>query len=84
MLMGKIKIHEIAKELNITSKEVLEKAKELGIEAKSHLSGVEETEAQKIRDSFSTGTKKIAEEKKEKQQPANHVIIRREIVVSDE
>ena len=82
--MGKIKIHEIAKELNITSKEVLEKAKELGIEAKSHLSGVEETEAQKIRDSFSTGTKKIAEEKKEKQQPANHVIIRREIVVSDE
>ena len=40
-LLGKIKIHEIAKKFNLTSKEVLEVANELNIEAKSHLSGVE-------------------------------------------
>ena len=40
--MGKIKIHEIAKKLGLTSKEVLERAQELNMEVKSHLSGVEE------------------------------------------
>ena len=47
-LLGKIKIHEIAKKLNLTSKEVLEIANKLNIEAKSHLSGIEEEEAKKI------------------------------------
>ena len=51
-LLGKIKIHEIAKKLGITSKEVLEVAQKLNIEAKSHLSGVEEDEANKIEKSF--------------------------------
>ena len=46
--MGKIKIYDIAKKLNLTSKEVLEVAKKLNIDAKSHLSGVEEDEAKKI------------------------------------
>ena len=46
--MGKIKIHEIAKKLNLTSKEVLDIAKILNIDVKSHLSGVEEEEAKKI------------------------------------
>ena len=46
--MGKIKIHEIAKKLNLTSKEVLEVANKLNIEAKSHLSSVTEEEAGKI------------------------------------
>ena len=47
-LLGKIKIHELAKKLNLTSKEILEIAKKLNIEAKSHLSGVEDDEAKKI------------------------------------
>ena len=47
-LLGKIKIHEIAKKLNLTSKEVLDIAKKLNIEAKSHLSGVDEEEAKRI------------------------------------
>ena len=40
--MGKIKIHEIAKELNLASKEVIAKANELNIQVKSHFSGVTE------------------------------------------
>ena len=47
--MGKIKIHELAKELNLTSKEVIAKANELGIEAKTHMSAVEDNDADKIR-----------------------------------
>ena len=47
MLLGKIKIHEIAKKLNLTSKEVLEVANMLKIDAKSHLRGVTEDDAKK-------------------------------------
>ena len=48
MLLGKIKLYDIAKELNLTSKEVLELAKKLNIDAKSHLSAVDEADAVKI------------------------------------
>ncbi len=67
--MGKIKIHEIAKLLGLGSKEVVAKAQELGIEATSHLSSVEEEQANKIKASFKGGEKKtIAKtEKKEEQ-----------------
>lgn len=70
--MGKIKIYDIAKKLGLTSKEVLEIAKKLNIEAKSHLSGVEEDEANKIENEISKktgkGTKKqvVKEEKADK------------------
>ena len=47
-LLGKIKIHEIAKKLNTSSKEIIEVANRLNINAKSHLSGIEEEEAKKI------------------------------------
>ena len=50
--MGKWKIHEIAKELGLGSKEIIKKAQELGIEVTSHLSSVEEEIAQKIKESF--------------------------------
>ena len=46
-LLGKVKIHEIAKELDLTSKEIIEKAKKLGIEVKNHMSSVEEEYAKK-------------------------------------
>ncbi len=62
--MGKLKIHEIAKEIGLGSKEIIAKAKELGIEVTSHLSSVDEGLAQKIKDSF--GGKANKEEKKQK------------------
>ena len=68
MLLGKIKIHEIAKNLNLTSKEVLEIANTLKIEAKSHMSGVTEEEAKKIEENF---TQKQNKEKKEKKNMPN-------------
>ena len=87
--MGNIKIHEIAKELGVNSKEVLEKAKKLGIEVKSHLSSVDEEIAKKIRGSFKEKEEKpVAKNKKEVKKDKNategHVIIRREVIVSEE
>ena len=61
-LLGKIKIYEIAKKLNLTSKEVLEVAQELDIDVKSHLSGIEEEEAKKIEERLS-GNKSKKQEK---------------------
>lgn len=48
-MSGKIAIYELAKELGLSNKELLEKAKTIGIEPKSHLSRVEPTEASRIR-----------------------------------
>ena len=61
--MGKIKIHEIAKKLGLTSKEILEIATNLKIEAKSHLSGVTEEEANKIENEILSQNKNIEKNK---------------------
>ena len=110
--MGKIKIHEIAKKLGLTSKEVLDIAISLKIEAKSHLSGVTEEEAKQIeqnigskKENKETSTKndnnvsektaknekkeknkdsKKKEEKESKKEEKAPVIIRREVIVTDE
>ena len=89
--MGKIKIHEIAKKLGLTSKEVLEKAQQLKIDVKSHLSGVDEIQAKTIEDSFGQKSdnkkpNKKSENKKEKKESKDEapVIIRREVIISEE
>lgn len=71
MLLSNIKIHEIAKKLNLNSKEVLERAQKLGFDVKSHLSGVTDEIAKKIEESFNSkhmnkSVPKKAENKKEK------------------
>ena len=94
-LLGKIKIHEIAKKLGLASKEVLEAANNLKIEAKSHLSGVSEEEAKKIEKILtSKNIKKQGKERKEevekstKKKSAENekapVIIRREVIIEEE
>ncbi len=47
--MGKMKIHELAKEIDKTSKEIITVAQELGIEAKSHMSSLEDKDIEKIK-----------------------------------
>ena len=79
--MGKIKIYELAKELNLTSKEVIEKANKLGIEAKTHMSTVDETQAKKIKEQF---VKKPAEKPAKKEEKKAPVIIRREVIITEE
>jgi translation initiation factor IF-2 len=45
VLMSNVKVHELAKELNMTSKELLDRLKSMGIEAKSHMSVLTEIDA---------------------------------------
>ena len=47
--MGKIRIYELARNLNMTNKQLLEKLEALGMPAKSHMSSVDETEVDSIR-----------------------------------
>ena len=82
--MGKKKIHEIAKELDLTSKELIEKAKQLGIEVKNHLSSVDEEIAQKIKNSFGKKVKKEEQKEDKKAKNETPVIIRREVIISEE
>ncbi|VEE11381.1 translation initiation factor IF-2 [Streptococcus milleri] len=62
--MSKVRLYEIAKELGKESKEIVARAKELGIEVKSHASSVESEIATRITASFS----QAAAPKKEKTQ----------------
>ena len=61
--MSKKRLYEIAKELGKESKEVVARAKELGLDVKSHSSSVEEAVAAKIAASFKSAAAPKAEAK---------------------
>jgi translation initiation factor IF-2 len=50
--MSKVRIYELAKKLNKQSKEILDELVKLGIEGKTHTSGIEEDVAKRITDAF--------------------------------
>ncbi|TGB43391.1 translation initiation factor IF-2 N-terminal domain-containing protein, partial [Mycolicibacterium peregrinum] len=54
MAAGKARVHELAKELGVTSKELLAKLKEQGEFVKSASSTVEPPVARRLRESFGT------------------------------
>ncbi|VJY44010.1 translation initiation factor IF-2 [Streptococcus pneumoniae] len=87
--MSKKRLYEIAKELGKESKEVVARAKELGLDVKSHSSSVEEAVAAKIAASFKPAAapkveakpaapKVSAEKKTEKSEPAKPVVAKEE------
>ncbi len=63
--MGKLKVYELAKEMNLSNTEMLEKINKLGINVKSHLSTLEESEVNKIKGI--DNKKAVKEEKKQEQ-----------------
>ncbi len=65
----KVKIHVLAKDLNISSKELLGLLKKEGIEAKSALSSITEAEAQKAKKAIQSKKQKKEPTKKEKKAP---------------
>ena len=87
--MSKKRLYEIAKELGKESKEVVARAKELGLDVKSHSSSVEEAVAAKIAASFKPAAapkaeakpaapKASAEKKAEKSEPAKLAVAKEE------
>ncbi|MFS9016756.1 translation initiation factor IF-2 [Streptococcus cristatus] len=74
--MSRIRLYEIAKELGKESKEVVARAKELGLEVKSHSSSVEEEASQRIKASFATKeVVKPLPEKEVNSQPAPKKVV---------
>ena len=64
--MSKTRVYELAKELKLPSKDIIEKAKQLGITYNSHMSTMEDGEVSKIKASISTkkeAPKKVVEKK---------------------
>ena len=89
--MGKMKVHELAKKLDKTSKEIIAIAQELGAEVKSHMSSIEEDIVSKIENKVkgvkstdNKDTKKIQEKETKKEKNDEPVIIRRQVIISDE
>jgi translation initiation factor IF-2 len=60
--VAKVRIYEIARDLDLESKDVLEKARELGLDVKTASSGVEEDDAALIRLAFDGSTDAVAAE----------------------
>jgi len=48
--MTKVRVYELAKELNISSKELIEKIEDLNIEVNSHMSSISSEEAELIKE----------------------------------
>jgi translation initiation factor IF-2 len=75
--MPKVRIYELAKKLNKQSKEILDELARIGIEGKTHTSGIEEDIAKRIADAFSPKApkEKVAPEalKKAGEMPAGKV-----------
>lgn len=91
------KLYEIAKDLNMKNKEVIEVAKEIGIDIKNHLNSITEDEEKKLLEKISNRSDKKEKVKKEteikknkenkKEQEKNNqeqVIIRREVILKEE
>lgn len=57
--MSKTRVYELAKTLEISNKELLEKLKEMGIEAKSHSSGLEQESVDKVLAAFGKRLKNL-------------------------
>ena len=65
-LLGKMKLYELAKNLNLTSKELLEKAREMGMNIKSHLSNLEEEDVEKLKKNVSSTNSTVNKKTEEK------------------
>ena len=78
--MGKIKVHERAKELGMQSKELVDKLINMQYDVKNHMSSLDDSDAEKIRKHFKGEKENTADSaKKNKKVPVSPVIIRREV-----
>lgn len=78
--MAKIRVFELARDLNMTNKVLLERMRDLDISVISHLSSLEDEDVAKIRENVIGGKQKKAEAK----QPRPIIIRRRRETVPDE
>lgn len=89
--MGKTKIYELAKEMDIESKKLMDIAIKNGIEVKSHLSSISDEDCEKlkkiVKGNFSKKMEKPNNDNKKDKSKKNTetpVIIRREIIINED
>ncbi len=68
--MAKIRVHELAKELEKENKDIIAALQKIGVEIKSHMSNVEEEDAGKVRAMFAAKKTEKAEPKPEPEKEA--------------
>ena len=78
--MGKIKVYELAKELGMQSKELVDKLINMKYDIKNHMSSLEDSDVEKIRKQLKNEKESSSDSaKKNKKVPVSPVIIRREV-----
>lgn len=70
--MAKERIYEVAKELGIDNKDVVQKAKDLGFDVKNHMSSIEDSQVKQLKSSFQNSAP--VEKKQEKLNTKNSKI----------
>ncbi len=85
--MGKLKLYELAKEMDVSSKDLLEQAKQMGINIKSHLSVLSDKDIKNLKENYKKPEKNNMKKDNKKvngQKKDNPVIIRREVIIEEE
>src|SRR5210317_543825 len=62
--MAKLRVYELAKELEIPNTDLLERIESLGIQIKGHMSSLDEEQAQLLRDTVTGRAQQLIEEKR--------------------
>ncbi|MGD8923338.1 MAG: translation initiation factor IF-2 [Syntrophobacterales bacterium] len=62
--MAKLRVYELAKELDMANKELVERISDLGIQIKGHMSSLDEEEAQLVRDTVEGRSQQLIVEKR--------------------
>ena len=55
--MTKLRVHEYAKQNNVSSKDIINKLKEMNIEVTNHMTALDDNTIQKLNDSIQTKTR---------------------------
>ena len=69
--MGKKRIYELAKELKKSSKDVVEKAQQLGIDVKNHMGAITSSDEKKLQQAFKNPSTKQQAAQQASRKPAN-------------
>ncbi|WP_088069530.1 translation initiation factor IF-2 [Gottfriedia luciferensis] len=82
--MTKIRIYEYAKKQNVSSKEIIERLKDLKIEVKNHMATIAEDIVEKLNKSFQPKSVEIKQPQKDVSKPSVKVIPAFSVEASDE
>ena len=77
--MSRMRVHELAKELNMNNKDLIERLLKLGVQVKNHMSTLTELTVQKVRQQFAEAKTEKVEEKR-----IGRAVIRRRRQVAEE